>query len=87
MLMYLASFPGLPTVQFLIACSVQKRRGKAGIIYHVIDVSVYLGRTDHCRKMHKGIRYISPSFTKKVAVYTEIYVNKFVAWESFTAVR
>ena len=27
--MELASFPGLPTVQFLIACSMQKRRGKA----------------------------------------------------------
>ena len=25
----LALFPGLPTVQFLIACSMQKQRGKA----------------------------------------------------------
>ena len=39
-----ASFPGLPTVQFLIACSMQKRRGKAWYHYHVNDVSVYLGR-------------------------------------------
>ena len=29
----LASFPGLPTVQFLIACSMQKRKGKAW--YHL----------------------------------------------------
>ena len=35
----IASFPGLPTVQFLIAC-----RGRPGIFYHVNDVSVYLGR-------------------------------------------
>ena len=28
-----ASFPGLPTVQFLIACSMQKQRGKAW--YHL----------------------------------------------------
>ena len=40
----LASFPGLPTVQFLIACSMQKWRGKPGPFYHVNDVSVYLRR-------------------------------------------
>ena len=39
-----ALFPGLPTVQFLIACSMQKRRGKAGPFYHVNDISVYIGR-------------------------------------------
>ena len=38
----LASFPGLPTIQFLISCSMQKWRGKA-IYYHVNDTSVYLG--------------------------------------------
>ena len=32
-LVWLASFPGLPTVQFLIACSMQKQRGKAW--YHL----------------------------------------------------
>ena len=37
----LASFPGLPIVQFLIACSMQKWRGK---VWSVNDVSVYLGR-------------------------------------------
>ena len=40
----LASFPGLPTIQFLITCNMQKQRGRPGIIYHVNDVSVYLGR-------------------------------------------
>ena len=37
----LASFPGLPIVQFLIACSMQKWRGK---VWSVNDISVYLGR-------------------------------------------
>ena len=37
----LASFPSLPTVKFLIACSMLKQRGP---FYHVNDVSVYLGR-------------------------------------------
>jgi len=32
--MQLALFPGLPTVQFLVACSMQKRRGKAW--YHLM---------------------------------------------------
>ena len=36
----LASFPGLPTIQFLIACSMRNRGGKPGIIYHMNDVSV-----------------------------------------------
>ena len=44
----LASFPGLPIIQFLIACSMQKWRkkgdGRPGPFYHVNDVSVYLGR-------------------------------------------
>ena len=40
----LASFIGLPTVQFLIACGMQKQRRRPGIIYHVNDISVYLGR-------------------------------------------
>ena len=40
----LASFPGLPTVQFLVTCSMQKQRGRPGIIYHMNDVNVYLGR-------------------------------------------
>ena len=35
----LASFPGLPTVQLLIACSMQKQRGKAWSFYHVNNVS------------------------------------------------
>ena len=39
---YLALFPGLPTIQFLIACSIQKLRGKVSIIYGVNDVNVYL---------------------------------------------
>ena len=41
----LASFPGLPTVQFLIAWSMQKREGEGLVsFYHMNDVSVYLGR-------------------------------------------
>ena len=36
----LALFPGLPTVQFLITCSVQERMGRPGIFYHVNNVSV-----------------------------------------------
>ena len=40
----LASFPGLPTVQFLITCSMQNGGGRPGIFYHVNDVSVFLGR-------------------------------------------
>ena len=40
----LASFPSFPTIQFLIACSMQKRRGEAWSIYHVNIVSVYLDR-------------------------------------------
>ena len=39
-----ASFPGLPTVQFLITCSMQNRGGRSGLFYYVDDVSVYLGR-------------------------------------------
>ena len=39
-----ALFPGLPTIQFLIACIIQKLRGRPGPIYQVNDVSVYLGR-------------------------------------------
>lgn len=41
---YLALFPGLSTIQFSIACSMQKRRGKAGIVYDMNNHSVYLGR-------------------------------------------
>ena len=37
-----ALFPGLLTVHFLIACSMQKQRGRPGPFYHVNDV--YLGR-------------------------------------------
>ena len=40
----LASFPGLPTVQFLITCSMQKGRGRPGPFYPMNDVSVYQGR-------------------------------------------
>ena len=40
----IASFPGLPTIQFLIACSMQKWRGRPCIFYYVNDISVYLGR-------------------------------------------
>ena len=39
-----ASFPGLPTVQFLISCSMQKLTGKTWPFYHMNDVSIYLGR-------------------------------------------
>ena len=39
-----ASFPGLPTVQFLIACSMQKWRGKAWSILSCEWCFVYLGR-------------------------------------------
>ena len=39
----LASFPGLPTVQVLIACGMQNW-GMPGPFYHVNDVSVYLSR-------------------------------------------
>ena len=42
-------FSGLPTVQFLIAFSMQKQRGKYtlsihNVLYHVNEISVYLGR-------------------------------------------
>ena len=40
----LASFPSLPTVQFLTACSMQNKRRKAWSIFHMNDVSAYLGR-------------------------------------------
>ena len=40
----ITSFQGLPIVQFLITCSMQKQRGRAGPFYHVNDVSVDLGR-------------------------------------------
>ena len=40
----LASFPGLPTVQFLTACCMQNKGGRPDPFYHVNDVSVYLGR-------------------------------------------
>ena len=40
----LVSFPGLPTVQFLIACSMQKRKGKAWSILSREWRFVYLGR-------------------------------------------
>ena len=38
---WVASFPGLPAVQFLIACSMQKRRGK---VWSILSHIVYLGR-------------------------------------------
>ena len=41
-LLVLASL--IPTIQFLIACSMQKQRGRPGPFYHMNDVSVYLGR-------------------------------------------
>ena len=37
------SFPGLPTIQFLITCSMQQWRGNAWSIL-LCDVSVYIGR-------------------------------------------
>ena len=41
----IALFPGLLTIQFLIACSMQKLElGGPGSIYHVSDVSVHLRR-------------------------------------------
>ena len=43
----ITSFPGLPTVQFLIAYGMQKGGGRPGPFYHVSDVNVYLLR-------HKG---------------------------------
>ena len=39
----LTSFPGPPTVQFLIACNVQKWRGKAWFILSLEWYFVYLG--------------------------------------------
>ena len=47
---YLALFLGLPTIQFLIACSIQKQRGKVSIIYGVNDVNVYRGREEPSNK-------------------------------------
>ena len=40
----LASFLGLPTIQFLIACSMQKQKGKAWSILSLNDVMQYLPR-------------------------------------------
>ena len=40
----IASFPGLPTVQFLSLAVCKNGRGRPGMIYHMNDVSVYLGR-------------------------------------------
>ena len=40
----IASFPALPTVQFLTPCGVQKQRREAWSIFYMNDVSVYLGR-------------------------------------------
>lgn len=40
-ILHLASFPDLPIILFLIACSMRKRRGKASTIYHMSDVTVY----------------------------------------------
>ena len=40
---HVALFPGLPTVQFSIACSMKNGGEKPGIFYHMKDVSVYLG--------------------------------------------
>ena len=37
----IASFPGLPTIQFLNACSIQNGGGRPGIFNHVNDISVY----------------------------------------------
>ena len=41
---FIASFPGLPTVQFLIACSMQNGGGRPGPFYHVNDVLSTRGR-------------------------------------------
>ena len=41
----LVSLPGLPTVQFLITCSIKKNgRGRPGPFYHVNDFHVHLDR-------------------------------------------
>ena len=40
---FLSFIPGLPAVQFLIACSMPKNK-EHGPFYQVRDVSVYLGR-------------------------------------------
>ena len=40
----LASFPGLPTVHFLSLAVYKNGGGRPGPVYHVNDVSVYLGR-------------------------------------------
>ena len=39
-----ALFPGLPTVQFGLLAVCKNGGGRLGIIYHVNDISVYLGR-------------------------------------------
>ena len=36
--MTIASFPGLPTVQILIACSMRNGAGRLGPFYHVDDI-------------------------------------------------
>ena len=41
---FVSLVPGLPTVQFLITCNFQNRRGRPGRFQHVNDISVYLGR-------------------------------------------
>ena len=45
-----ASFPGLPHLQFLIACSMQKRRGKAW--------GIFTRDTRHDRHMSSRLRSV-----------------------------
>ena len=50
---FLASFPGLPTVQFLLLSVCKNEGGRPGPFYHVNDVSVYLvGRRGWGGGMH-----------------------------------
>ena len=74
---YLALFPGLPTIQCLIACSIQKRRGKVSIIYGVNDVNVYLGRqTDGgAFKQNSAFEAFSCSVNSCVGVPIVVHLN------------
>ena len=69
----IASFPGLPTVKFLIACSMQKNRGgRPGPFYHINDVSVYLGRQKGWKGPRSRNTFVHTSFTLNVFCFVNV---------------
>ena len=75
----LALFPGIPFIQFLIACSMQKRRGNAWSILSHEDIS---GRQRGEGSLIKRAYFAYAFFTLNQEWYLFCFVNvqNFSAW-------